>query len=783
MWLTIRTETRLAIRRWRAHTTVALALALGLAIAVTLLNLVDSLVWRPLRVPTAHRLVAFESQAEHGTARSELHVSPSDIRQLELSGLANVEQIAGVRSSGAGTTPLSAGGRVTQIRTATTAGDFFSLFGLSDLRPQASDSGIDEVVVSEPLWTRTLRPAGLSVGDTVSIEAFDPETFGTRPRPLRITGIAPAGFHFPGDTQLWLAANTSELHFRHFSLMGLLAPGAKPDDVTGQPLPLTQDQGSSPVSTLRARSLAASIVPPESWLLVLLLAVTFGLLLTVWCQTALFTASTALAPARSMETRLALGASRARLVAELMVGPLLVTIVAVPASAALAFWLHSEVVTLLPFMAGRRADFGMFVLLWSAVAGLIFLAAQALLSTYVVSRRVHEARLGARRSGTVVVPSQLAALSSCISLVAVYVSILLASSFHRTLNFDYGFETSGLVAIHTSAMVAGLKDPAAQEGRIAALVEHAESVRGVTSAVRVNGLPFGTYDVAQDLHARGQDGARTVRAKVRETEPGLFGVLKVSLLLGRDFRPEEKDSAPVAVVTEQVAQSLWPGGEPIGSRFALGARTYSVVGVVKDFSDRAARGVAPTVSPQVFLPTSTGTDVLIRTAGNSTVALESLLTRGEVYDSFLRVTGFTYEHRRDSLAANERAYARFMGLLAWGALVLAGVGAFATVAQTTRATLKGAAIRLGLGASRMRALLGSVSTPLVWLASGCTAGIAFGVVAGQVLEGSIRNVQAPAIEAIVVSFFVSLLVVAGSMLGPARLLQRLDVCTLLKENR
>ena len=762
---------------------MAFALALGLAIAVTLLNLVDSLVWRPLRVPTTERLVAFESQAEHGTAWSELQLSPSEIHRLQLLESSNVEQIAGVRGSGAATTPLSAGNRITQVRTATTTGDFFSLFGFSNLRPKASESGIDEVVVSETLWTRSLRPAGLALGDTVSIEAFDPQTFGTRPRFLRITGVAPAGFHFPGDTQLWLPASASESHFRHFSLLGVLAPGARPEDVTRQALPLASTQGSSLGSDVRARRLSEAMAPRESWLLVLLLAVTLGLLLTVWCQTALFTASTALAPARSMETRLALGASRARLVAELMVGPSLVTVVAVPASAVVASWLHAEVVTLLPFMAGRRAEFGMFVLLWSAAAGLLFLAAQALLSGYVVSRRLRDTRLAGSNSAAVVVPSQLAAVSSGISLVAVYVSILLASSFHRTLNYDYGFETSGLLAIHTSAMVAGLKDPVAQEGRIAALVEHAERVNGVTSAVRVNGLPFGTYDVAQDVQTRDHDGARTVTAKVRETEPGLFDVLKVPLVKGRDFRPEEAGSAPVAVVTEQVAQALWPVGDPLGSQFVLDGRSYSVVGVVNDFSDRAARGVAPTVSPQVFLPASNGADVLLRTSGSAAMALDSILARAEGYQSFLRVTGFTYDARRDSLAANEGAYARFMGLLAWGALLLAAVGAFATVAQTTRASLKGAAIRLGLGATRRRALFGSVSAPLLWLASGCAAGIALGVATGQMLESSIRNVQAPAIEAILVSIGVSMAIIAGSVLGPARLLRRLDVCTLLKENR
>lgn len=780
MWLTIRTETRLAIRRWRTHAMVTLALAVGLAIAVTLLNLVDSLVWRPLRVPGVDRLVALESQAGHEGSWAALQLSPADIQRLESLKGPEVVAIAGVRESGAATTALTFASRTTPVRIATTTGGFFSLFGLSTLQPRTDDSGIDEVVVSEALWAHSLRPAGLSLGDIVSIEAFDPQTFGTRPRPLRITGIAPAGFHFPGDTQLWIAASASESRFRHFSLFGLVAPGIRPEALSAETITGAGDTSSG--FDVRARRLSDAMVPRESWLLVLLLAVTAGLLLTVWCQTALFTTSSALAPARALETRLALGASRTRLVAELMVGPALVALVAVPMSMLLSYLLHSEVVTLLPFMAGRRADFGMYVLLWSAAAALVFLAAQALLTGYVVSRRLRDLRLGTSTPAATATPSHLAALSSCVSLVAVYVSLLLAASFYRTLNYDYGFETSGLVAIHTSAMAAGLADPVAQQSRIAAIVEHAGRVDGVTAAVRVNGLPFGTYDVAQDIHAIGGEGSPAITAKVRETEPGLFETLRVPLVKGRDFRPEET-GAPVAIVTEQVAQALWPGDNPLGAPFVLGDRTYAVIGVAADFSDRAARGVAPSVSPQIFLPSATGSAILVRTEGNAAAALESILSRADGYRAFLRVTGFSYEARRDSLAMNERAYARFIGLLAWGAVLLAAVGAFATVAHTTRTALKGTAIRLGLGASRTRALLSAINTPLSWVAGGCVAGIAGGVALGELLESSIRNVKAPATEAILVSAGVTLVIVVGSVLGPARLLRRLDICVLLKENR
>lgn len=779
MWLTIRTEARLARARWRSLSLVTLALALGLAIAGTLGSLADSLIWRPLQVSTGDRLLAFERQSPDGTAWTPATLSPEQIRQLRLQAPPHLAHVAGVRAGGAATTALSTQGATTQVRFATATPGFFPLFDLPEVWTDASASGTENVVVSHHLMEGTLRPAGISIGDIATIQAFDPETFGTRARPLRIASVAPRGFHFPGDTQLWLPATRDEAHFQHFALLGLLNPGITQERLgeSGEDWSSLQSVTSAPV---RARSLRDAVVPDESRLLTLLLSATIGLLLTVWCQAALFTAGDALSKRRALDTRLALGASRARVVAELMVGPMLVAAAAFPISTVIAAWLHRDIVSLLPMMAGRRVDYQAIAIVGCAVATLVFLAAQALLIDRVIAARL---RRGAWRPplSPSVVPSRLAAISAGISLFALYVSLLLAASFHRTLNYDYGFDTRGLVAVHTSAMVAGLKDPEQQRARLATIEDHARRLPGVTSVVRLNGLPFGTYDVAEEIHTEGDARGRTLTAKVRETGSGLFDTLQVPQIAGRDFHAEEEHGAPVAIVTQRVADELWPTGAALDSRITIGDRSYRVVGVVADFSDRAARGVAPTESPQVFIPMREGSDLLVRTSGNASVALDSVRAHAAAYAPYLRVNGFTYDERRAALATNEEAYARVMGILAAGALLIAMVGGFATVAQAVQTELRSSAIRLGLGATRGRALLTAAAMPLVWLGAGSLTGVAGGVAAGQVLRSAIRHVQGPELLAVALCLAICLLVLLGSLAGPARLLRRLDVSALLKE--
>lgn len=774
MWLTLRIEARLVASQWRTYGLVALTLALGIAVASTLVSVADSLVWRPLPGETVDRLVSFEAVAASGGSRAPLNASPEQIRQLqrELPG-----RLAGVRSSGA-TIPLSAGPVETAVRAATVTPGFLPLFGLPEVWTPETGEPAERVVVSHDLWTRALEPAGFGVGDTIAVAAFDPATFGTRQRPLRIAAIAPSGFHFPGDTDVWLPVSAAESHFPLFRVIGLLPPGvatARMND--GEIWRELTSLGSGEV---RAQSLREAVVPREAPLLLLLLAATVALLLAVWCQASLFTAAEAFSKRRAIDTRVSLGASQRRLVAELIAGPTMVMAVALPVSLSLASWMHREVVAYLPLMAGRRAGFGTAATMAACLIAILFLAGQAALLTSVVRRRVRSgAWMTARVART---PAFIAAGSAAVSVAVLYVALLLASSFARTLNFDYGFETDGLVAIQTSAMVAGLSDPARQEERIAAIETYARQQPGVTDVVRLNGLPFGTYDVAEEIHATG-DAPRAMTARVRETSPGLFSALRVPLLAGRDFQPEEPAAAPVAIVTRAVAESLWPETAALGSLLAIGGTHYRVIGIVGDFTERASRGEAPLARPQVFLLSRTGTDFLVRTSGNPGVVLENVLARAEAHSTYLRVGGFAYPARREALAGNEEAYARFMGILAFAAMLMATLGAFATVSQTATARIKSAAIRLGLGANRRQALAASTSMPLAALAVGSVAGLALGLGAGHILQNAVRNVQSPELPAAIACAAVAAALLAGATVAPARVIRGLNIAALLKDER
>ncbi len=781
MWLSLKLEARLIRARWKTYLLVGFALSWGLAIAATLLSLSDTLIWRPLRVETAQRLVAFESQAGAGAAWSPLQASPNHIRNVQAHREAALEQIAGVQSSGASTVTLTANDASVGVHVATVTPGFFQLFGLQDIWRVPSEGDIEQAVVAHEVWERHLRPAGLLIGDIASVPAFDPSTFGTRPRRLRIAWIAPEGFHFPGNTGLWLPPTREEQHFPLYTVLGLLRPGSSERALVDDAL--AWEHVNVGAGDVRARPLSEAVVPKQSPVILLLLVATTGLLLSVWCQTTLFTAVEATAGIRALETRISLGASRYRLLVEHMVGPMVLAIGAWASSIAIVAWLQRDIVSVLPFMAGRRGEFGLVSSMLAGGLTLVFILIQAVLLDRLVRMRQRSARANLTDVATPTTSSRLAALSAAVSLCVLYVSMVLAASFYRTLNSDYGFETRGLVAIHTTAMVAGLQDPQEQHRRQAAIESFAASLPGVTSVVRLKGLPFGTYNVTEVVGAEGSAGARIIAAKVRTAGPGLFKALEVPHLAGRDFHPGEPDGAATAIVTRTLAEALWPTESALNSMLRVRDQSYRVVGVVADFSDRASVHAGPTQNPQLFLPTTVGTDMVIKTTGNADAVLASILEQAEAYAAFLRVDGFSYEARRSALARNERAQAWFMGLVSFGALLIAGVAAVVTIAQVLQHGRKRIAVRLALGATHRRALMAVLKTPCLWLGAGSLIGIAIGMALGHAVESSLRNAQAVEPTALAMCLAVALVGLSVGLITPWRRTRALNIAAILKGER
>lgn len=769
MSLLLKAEVRSACRRWTSLAPLALVLGLGFGLASALASVADTVIVRPVRAPTADRLVAFES----ADGAEEFLVSPAEVARLRAMGLSGFEELAGIAPPIRGSCAVRAAAANISAGCAQVSAGFFALFGLPAwMRPASADAA--PIVLSHELWTRRLRPLGIGVGDLVTVPVFDPATFGTRDRPLRIAGIAPRGF-YSGNADVWLPPDPSGNHLPSMRLWGLARPGRaiSPD--------MQQDASavrSAAGGGVRVRPLGEAMVPKRSGVLFVLLVATVGLLLTVWCLATSSLVSHAFSTARGLNTRAALGASTRRLLLEESIAPLLVALAALPLSQGVAFVLHRRVMGELPFMAGLRADYSLTALWISAMLVALFLGAQAALAWRLIATSVRGPRV--QTSTRTKWPSPLSTVAAGLAIALVYVSAVSTAAFYRTWQRDYGFDTRDSFVIETSPMMAGVRAPEERERRLADIEQFTRLQAGVQSVVRMEGPPFSGYRIMRSVK-EGASG-RMIQALVREAGAGVFGALKVPFIAGRDFNDSDLRSRRTTIVTRSVAAQLWPTDRVLGAIVTIRDREHEVIGVVADFSDRAGRGSPPSRMPQVFVPSLTGSDFVVRTSGGAPRVMDAVLEQARLHGEYVRSSGYLYGERRRLYAEDEQAYALFMGVVAVIAILIGGLATVIAITDACRRAVRSVAIRIGIGAAPARAVAVVIGATIGRLMGGVAAGTVAGLLAARTLQSHVQNLQPIDPLALGVCSAIALLGFAVSFVRAVTLAHRTDVVSLLRSN-
>ena len=747
-----------------------LALAIGASVAA--FAVVDKVLLRPLPVRDADRVVVIWPSERATPTIGEVSYATFRLWQQEERGF---EQLAAMGSTTWGLVLQE--GEPATIPVAAVSASFFPLTGAQAamgraLQPEDDRQGSARVaVLSHGTWQRRFGGDAAIVG-----------------RPLRfrdgvytVAGVMPDGFDYPRGAEMWVALVPQlEAASKQWDTNVIEDPGFGVLFVLGRLAPgVTIDAARATVSNLIARGVPASFRAGMEASLTPIAEHVFGSTRTALAAVALCVGLVLLiasanacvlllvraaSRAHDAAARIALGASRWRLVRQSLADAGVLAIAAGSAGAALAYWTVKALVVMAPAQIPRievvRFD-SRTVAFATVVTILVVLLVGVAPGLQASSRHLSSALtgVGSRVTAARRMRQALAVAQVGLALVLLVCAGLVGRSFLNLLRIDVGFDPARVLTMDVQLPDASR---ARHDNFYAALLERVRAMPGVESAGAIYQRPleFSGIGVDGSVLIEGQrtavefaDWEKNPRVNLESVTPGYFEAIGMPLVRGRGFAASDTGSAPrVAVVGEALARRLWPGQDPIGKRLnASGAlsgaeeqwRWATVVGVVRDGRYRGL------TDPRFDLYLAHGQSdlrvkhLMVRAAGAEPLALAAAI-RAEARrldGSVLVESAAAMENLVRRATAPWRLSATTLAALGALALVLAALGVYATVSQSVVERAQEIAIRVAIGAAPAR-VAAMVIREGLWLAClGVAAGAALALPAARAITGLLFGVR------------------------------------------
>jgi len=769
LWLDLRYALR-QLRKSPGFTlTVVLMLALGIGANTVIYTVVDSILLRPLPYARQDRLVrisgitspafpkgwiralgeqskAFTAIAGYGAdAESNLSDSDTPDRVFGAAVTVNALDALGIRPA---------------------LGDFFST-------TDAVANQDHDVVLSYAYWKQHFAGQPSALGRMLRIDGVS----------RRIIGVMPAGVHFPyADTQFLIPVsyrgNDPADPWTTFDLQafGRLADGVAPAQAQAELrrlhnvlLPIfpwrMPDVWASDMTVVPVLESETGSMRPR----LLLLFGAVGLILLIACaNVANLILARSAARERELAIRGALGASRRRIIQQLLSESVVLGVTAGAVGLAAALASLRFLVHLLPADTPRIQDVSLhpgdilFTLSASVLAGLLFglipsikMASLNLLATLRLGSRGLTG--GGSRFG---LSMTLVMAQIGLSVVVITVAGLMLHSLYKIMRVDPGFRTDHTVTAEVSLDRAACGSKGRCQAFFETLLDRAQGIAGVESAALADTLPLGgrddnyVYD-AEDHPRDARQGA--LLATGRTVTPGYFNVLGLHLVRGRLLTgPDASGTSHAVVVNEQMAQRLWPNQDPIGKHLLnVGdepapsvwnpEQALLVVGVVHNARESSLQG---DFKDEVYLPMTPRREqpemyVLLRTHASPADTAAGLRRAVAAIDSLVPVTRVrTFDELVGLSVATPRALAVL--LLGFGglALVIGAVGVYSLIAYIVSWRTREIGLRLALGAQRWQIVLAVVRQSLLLAGGGCAAGLAIALALSRLLHSFLFEVSA-----------------------------------------
>jgi len=794
----------------------AVTLALGIGSTTAVFSLVNAIMLRPLPVSRPGELAALYSERRGGESVGDW--SYPHYRELrDRSGI-----FAGLGAQSAGNVSLAIGDRAELHWANIVSEDYFTVLGMAPalgrliLPEDDRGPGSDPIaVLSYDMWQTQFAGDPAVVGRGVRINGH----------PFTIVGVAPRGFHgtrlFGYWAELWVP----------LMMHGQVLPGS--GDILQQAntywllligrrplgLPLAEAQARTATFARRLgdeqtgpRRLQGAVAIPAgtqfdnpSWVTrsTLAFAASLGLgaafmvLLIACSNVANLLVARASARGKEIATRLALGATRGRLVRQLLTESVVLASLGCAAGLVLARVAQTLTTAMVP-PGPFRLGFGEAVdsnVVWFAVgASVLTVLVFGLTPALRAARTNVVPELKNEMTRTFIAHRRFDLRSTLVvTQITLATALLLCGGlFLRNLSsarrIDVGFERADRFVMAFDVSIAGYDRARGDRFQRDAL-DRVREVPGVSAASMVFPLPMDYETTSISVFVAGKTETpnhETEPVWSSRVDPGYFATMGTPIVSGREFTAQDEPQAPaVVIVNEAMAQRYWPGEDAIGREIRVGSRTgpaRRVVGVAKN-GKYMFLGDAP--MPAMWTPLrqnySSWVEVVVHAAGDANAVLPSVRTAIQRMDPNIAVFGAqtidVYLKRVLNLAESEAYTAVTFGMMA---LILSALGIYGVISYSVVQRTREMGIRIALGA-RAEDVLRLMMRQAVRL---CIAGVGIGTVIGlgltQVMDSLLYGVSAHDPRVFVLTPLVLIAVALVAAAVPARRATRVDPLVALR---
>ncbi|HEX5736626.1 MAG TPA: ABC transporter permease [Blastocatellia bacterium] len=743
-----------------------ITLALGIGANTAIFSVVNSVLIRQMPYDEADRIMSigpvFQDKGQGPGYNS--YPNFADWRDQNRT----FERMAAYRSRGV---VLTGGGEAERVAGARVSSDFFPtlrvqpLLGRTFTADEEKPASPNTVVLSYELWQRRMGGDPRILEQVVTLDG----------RSYAVIGVLPEGFEFPllGKTDVWASVSLDgqslqERGAQMYGVIGRLKPNVAREEaqteistIVGRLAAQYPEQNKeNPVAVVGLQEQLVGAVRPA--LLILLGAVGFVLLIACANVANLLLVRASLRE-KEMAIRAALGASRARLIRQLLTESLLLATASAAVGLLLALWGIDLLVAAgpdnIPRLDEIRIDGNalLFTICVTMLTGLTFGLAPALQASKLdLNQSLKEgARSSSAASARGRLRKALVVSEVALALVLLVGAGLLIKSFYRLQQVDPGFNPEGVLTFKVSLPAARYSG----DDRITAFYDEAldriKELPGVESAGSISFSPLSNTTFYLGFTAEGwppRTPSELPPAQFRLASSDYFTVMQIPISRGRGFTIEDrKQSSPVAVINEEMARRHFAGEDPVGKRLSLQValgegepawrEIVGVVGDVKHF------GLDAEVKPEIYVPYAqqpTGAMTMVVRSAIDPVGLTGAI-REEIkaIDKDLPVYSVANLESYVDRSVARRRFSTVL-LMAFGAiaLALAAIGVYGVMSYTVAERTREIGIRVALGAQRRDILKLVVGQASVLLIAGLAAGLAGAFALTRVMEELLFGVSA-----------------------------------------
>lgn len=800
MWNDLKFAARQLRRNFGFTVVVILTLALGIGANTAIFSVIDAVLLKPLPYAEPHRVVTLWEQDVKRNVQQDA-VTPPNLEEWRKQ-YQSFEQLGYWTAFDAN---LILRDEVQSVRRAHPSSEIFSILRAQPLIGRTFTADEDQpdcnrtAIISYSFWQNRLGGRPDVLGQTLTID-----TYGRRD--YTIVGVMPRSFTFPDKTELWLPAGwngiprTRQGHW--LNVIGRLKPGmslekAAAEINTIQSRIATANPGSLVGTSVSMIPLPEHIIGPKlKPALLMLWGVVAGVMLIACANVANLLLARAVNRQKEISLRTALGATRWRIVRQLLAESSLLAIAGGVAGSLLGGWSLQILLTMSPADIPRLNEVRfdaralLFTIFVTATTGILFGLAPAWQSSRPDLDRVLREGSHAASSGWTMtrLRNALVAAEIAVSLMLLVGAALMIQAFARILSEERGIQPEHVITAELDFSVSGYTTwiratETRPQIKLKQFLDTIAAQPGVEFAAAASNLPRrDNRQPTQPFYVEGQPAGKPHTADYTGVSANYFQALGIPLLRGRAFTEDDKlDAPPVLIINETLARRCFPGQDPLGKRLSMSrnpaipdtaelSKWPVVVGIVRDVK---TLGVNRESHPQVYVPywqwpmlTPTA---IVRARGDP-AGLTSMLRR-EVKETIPNIPAPNIQ-TMDSILHEVTAQPRFQTWLlsAFGGLaaLLAAIGLYGTLAYAVAQRTHEIGIRMALGAQRSRVLALIIKDGMKLVVIGALVGSVLSIGSTKIFAHAFFGIEPHAPLPVIVATVLLFVIALGASYVPAR---------------